>query len=88
MNFKTKCVQNFIQKMKKWLDNWTLKQEYLVGLRDQFAMDSLRMNDLITQLSSQSFCQECSSSSKPILANIVEVYSKIENNYKMGNSFY
>ena len=26
IKFKTKCVHNFIEKMKKWLDNWTLKQ--------------------------------------------------------------
>jgi hypothetical protein len=44
MAFKTKCVHNFIEKMKKWLDNWTLKQEYLVGLRDQFALDTAQIN--------------------------------------------
>jgi len=32
--FKTKCVITFIKRMKKWLNNWTLKQEYLVNLRN------------------------------------------------------
>ena len=31
--FKTKCVKQFINHMKKWLNNWELKQEYLVNLR-------------------------------------------------------
>jgi hypothetical protein len=26
--------------MKMWLDNWTLKQEYLVNLRIEFAADA------------------------------------------------
>lgn len=34
LDFKTKCIRNFIANMKKWLDNWTLKQEYLVNLRN------------------------------------------------------
>lgn len=36
--------------MKKWLDNWTLKQEYLVNLRKQFACDSARAAHLIQVL--------------------------------------
>ena len=52
MAFKTKCVQNFIEKMKKWLDNWTLKQDYLVNLRNQFALDTVRMNSGLAQLAS------------------------------------
>jgi len=39
--FKTKCIRNFVNNMQKWLDNWTLKQEYLVNLRNQFAADSV-----------------------------------------------
>jgi hypothetical protein len=31
--FKTKCIVKFVDMMKKWIDNWTLKQEYLVNLR-------------------------------------------------------
>jgi hypothetical protein len=31
--FKTKCIIKFVDMMKKWIDNWTLKQEYLVNLR-------------------------------------------------------
>lgn len=50
IRFKTKCVHNFIEKMKKWLDNWTLKQEYLVGLRDEFSMDTAALKKLISEL--------------------------------------
>jgi hypothetical protein len=59
--FKTKCVYNFIEKMKKWLDNWTLKQEYLVGLRDQFALDTVKMTQLISQIGSSDICLKCTS---------------------------
>jgi L-amino acid N-acyltransferase YncA len=34
LDFKTKCIIKFVDMMKKWLDNWTLKQEYLVSLRE------------------------------------------------------
>jgi hypothetical protein len=40
IEFKTKCIIKFVEKMKKWLDNWTLKQEYLVCLRKEFSADS------------------------------------------------
>jgi hypothetical protein len=26
MQFKTKCIVNFVEKMKMWLNNWELKQ--------------------------------------------------------------
>lgn len=48
IKFKTLCVQNFIEKMKKWLDNWTLKQEYLVRLRDEFSMNTVALRKLIS----------------------------------------
>lgn len=51
IQFKTKCVINFIEKMKKWLDNWTLKQEYLVNLRNEFTFESPKMVELIESLS-------------------------------------
>jgi len=37
--FKTKCIKTFVSNMQRWLDNWTLKQEYLVNLRNQFLID-------------------------------------------------
>lgn len=36
--------------MKKWLDNWTLKQEYLVGLRKGFAADSIALESILEQV--------------------------------------
>jgi hypothetical protein len=33
--------------MKKWLDNWTLKQEYLVGLRKEFAAHSIAFESVL-----------------------------------------
>jgi hypothetical protein len=38
--FKTKCIRQFIHHMKKWLANWELKQEFLVNLRHQFAIEN------------------------------------------------
>ena len=56
IRFKTKCVLNFIEKMKKWLENWTLKQEYLVGLRDEFSMNTEKIKKLIADLAA---CHSC-----------------------------
>ena len=33
MDFKTKWIINYVEKMKMWLNNWELKQEYLKNLR-------------------------------------------------------
>lgn len=43
--FKTNCIRNFIDNMKKWLDNYTLKSEYLGNMRKQFFFDSIRLHD-------------------------------------------
>jgi hypothetical protein len=45
--FKTKCIREFVERMKKWLNNWELKQEYLVNLRSEFVIDSSSLNHLI-----------------------------------------
>ena len=47
IEFKTKCIRKFVEMMKKWLGNWDLKQEYLVGLRKQFAVQN---NDVDAKL--------------------------------------
>lgn len=39
-DFKTECIKKFIKMMQKWLENWELKQEYLVSLRTEFAIES------------------------------------------------
>jgi hypothetical protein len=39
--------------MKKWLDNWTLKQEYLTSLRAGFAAHSSHFRDTLQTLKSQ-----------------------------------
>lgn len=31
--FKTKCIRQYVSKMKRWLGNWELKQEFLGNLR-------------------------------------------------------
>lgn len=36
--------------MKKWLDNWTLKQEYLVGLRKEFAGNSIAFESILEKI--------------------------------------
>lgn len=40
IEFRTKCIHNFIEHMKRWLNNWEFKQEFLVNLRKEFAYDS------------------------------------------------
>lgn len=40
IEFRTKCIHRFIENMKKWLNNWEFKQEFLVNLRKEFAYDS------------------------------------------------
>jgi hypothetical protein len=47
LEFKTKCIIKFVDMMKKWLDNWTVKQEYLVDLRKEFAADSVDFESLL-----------------------------------------
>lgn len=74
--------------MKRWLDNWTLKQEYLVQLRDQFSHDTIRLKDLIGDLLSSRLCDKCTPSVAKQGETIRLLYDKIENNYKLGNSFY
>ena len=37
--FKTKCISQYVTEMKNYLTNWELKQEYLVNLRKEFALD-------------------------------------------------
>jgi len=34
--------------MQKWLDNWSLKQEYLVNLRKEFTIDFKKSAGKIT----------------------------------------
>jgi hypothetical protein len=55
--FKTKCVKQFIAQMKKWLNNWELKQEFLVNLRNEFAIENENMHREINEMMEESICQ-------------------------------
>lgn len=48
--FKTKCALTFIEKMKKWLNNWELKQEYLVNLKKDYAAINLSVSKLLKEM--------------------------------------
>lgn len=48
--FKTKCALTFIGKMKKWLNNWELKQEYLVNLKKDYAAINLAVSKLLKEM--------------------------------------
>lgn len=48
--FKTTCIRAYIDNMKKWLDNWTLKQEYLANMRKQFIYDSGRLENRLKEI--------------------------------------
>ena len=79
IEFKTKCIITFIEKMKKWLDNWTLKQEYLVNLRNQFSVDSETFESAFRAI----FPSQTSKGQ-----DLFNTYFKLKENYLMGNSFY
>ncbi len=71
--------------MKKWLNNWELKQEYLVNLRREFTADSNaflnKIEDIHRKIDGrQDLVEEFST--------IKDLFHKIEVNYMMGNSFY
>jgi hypothetical protein len=58
-DFKTKCIRKFVSNMQKWLDNWTLKQEYLVNLRKEFLLDTNSIGLKIEEMRRLSLCGEC-----------------------------
>lgn len=86
--FKTRCIRKFISNMQKWLDNWSLKQEYLVNLRKQFIVDNETLVGRIERAKGLGLCGRCQPSVQGELDILLTVYRKIEENYKMGNSFY
>jgi hypothetical protein len=84
LEFKTNCIRTFVKNMKKWLDNWTLKQEYLCDLRVGFSADASAFKKAYRMV-------EDAVDAEPVkgnLLNLYEIFSKIEENYKLGNSFY
>jgi hypothetical protein len=85
--FKTKCIRQFVGSMKKWLNNWELKQEYLVNLRSEFAVDSQLMREKL-EWKGEVCCKQCGWESEEWFTAIRDCYNKIEQNYLMGNSFY
>ena len=88
IEFKTRSICKFVEMMKKWLDNWTLKQEYLVGLRKQFAVDSRAFKEHFEALCGDRMCSACREGNTKWISNMRETFLNIEDNYKMGNSFY
>jgi len=68
--------------MKRWLDNWTLKQEYLVSLREEFSATAPVCLASIVDL------EKDFEGSKEKLKCIYEAVEKLVENYKLGNSFY
>lgn len=46
IEFRTKCIHKFIEHMKRWLNNWEFKQEFLVNLRKEFAHDSTQLMEI------------------------------------------
>lgn len=68
--------------MKRWLDNWTLKQEYLVSLREEFSANAPVCLASIVDLEKEF------EGSKEKLKGIYGAVEKLVENYKLGNSFY
>jgi hypothetical protein len=74
--------------MKLWLENWTLKQEYLMNLRKEFTIDNEAFLDELDVFFHEKICTHCYSTTKLQHQSILNRYRTIEENYKMGNSFY
>lgn len=36
--------------MKRWLNNWEFKQEFLVNLRKEFAHDSMQLMEILEKI--------------------------------------
>ena len=49
-DFKTKCIRRFVEYMKKWLNNWELKQEFLVNLRKEFIVQNVNMHQALSTM--------------------------------------
>jgi len=49
-DYKTECIKKYIKMMQKWLENWELKQEYLIGLRNEFVVYSGQINGILMEL--------------------------------------
>lgn len=73
--------------MKKWLDNWTIKQNCLVSLRKEFAADTLVYEQHLNQIK----IEVKEEGTKKLRLNynaIYELYGRLKENYLLGNSFY
>jgi hypothetical protein len=60
--------------MKRWLNNWELKKEYLANLRKQFGVDNEQMNQTITALRQMECCESDKGKVLPLVAKLGEVY--------------
>jgi predicted nuclease with TOPRIM domain len=84
--FKTKCIRQFISNMKKWLNNWELKQEFLVNLRNEFLVENENYHKLEDEL--EEVMDRERLEVENCLKELKKTYTKLEENYKLGNSFY
>lgn len=87
-DFKTMCIRTFIERMKKWLNNWELKQDYLVRLRKESVIVFSRIVGSLGRLKDAKVCQQCRSEVSAIGVELSGLFAKVEENYKFGNSFY
>jgi response regulator RpfG family c-di-GMP phosphodiesterase len=73
--------------MRMRLNNWELKQEYLVNLRNQFGLENGSMHQIFKEIYTAT--NERRNTEVNEMANrLSDVYARIEENYKLGNSFY
>ena len=86
--FRTKCVNQFVYKMKRWLNNWELKKEYLVNLKKEFLWTIQSLRKSVFLLEEEMCAKTLSLSKMEKIANANQLIDKIELNFKLGNSFY
>jgi hypothetical protein len=87
-DFKTMCIRTFIERMQKWVNNWELKQDYLVRLRKESVIVFGRIRAGIGRLKNLKVCPQCRFIMGEIGGELEGLFEKMEENYKFGNSFY
>ena len=50
LDFKTRCIRQFVAYMKRWLNNWELKQDFLINLRKDFGIENANMHQTLNAL--------------------------------------
>lgn len=79
LEFRAKCVRQFVEQMKNWLFNCKLRHEFLGNLRKDFATDAV----LLISMTYKAIDRGDKGAKE-----MKQAAQRLIDNYKMGNSFY